>query len=71
LERAKKVGKATKAYKHYSVGKYPPGHIDAMARRWAVKIFLSHLHDAWYRQAYGKAPPAPFPIAIQGHAHRI
>jgi hypothetical protein len=71
LERATKVGKTTEAYKHYSVGKYPPGHIDAMARRWAVKIFLSHLHIAWYEQTHGEPPPAPFPIAIQGHAHRI
>jgi hypothetical protein len=71
LERAKKVGKTTEAYKHYSVGKYPPGHIDAMARRWAVKVFLSHLHMAWYEQAHGKPPPAPFPVQILGHAHLI
>lgn len=46
-----------------------PGHIDARARRYAVKIFLSHLHECWYRQDFGAEPPKPFAISIQGHAH--
>jgi hypothetical protein len=71
LERAQHVGKATEAYKHYSIGKLPPGHIDAMARRWAVKLFLAHLHGQWYQQIHGKPPPLPYPIAILGHAHKI
>ena len=49
----------------------PPGHIQSRARRWAVKIFLSHLHAEMYRRHTGKEPPAPFPIAILGHAHLI
>jgi hypothetical protein len=69
LERATKVNKATEAYKHYSVGKLPPGHIDAMARRWAVKRFLADLHVAWFWTHYGKLPPLPYPVAILGHAH--
>lgn len=48
-----------------------PAHIDARARRYAVKIFLSHLHECWYRQHHGEDPPKPFAIAIQGHAHYI
>jgi hypothetical protein len=71
LERAPKVGKTTEAYKHYSVGKLPPGHIDAMARRWAVKLFLAHLHAEWHQQHFGKPAPLPYPIAILGHAHKI
>jgi hypothetical protein len=69
LELAVKVGKATEAYKHYSTGVLSPGHIDAMARRWAVKLFLANLHGEWYRREFGKEPPAPYPIAILGHAH--
>lgn len=71
LEKAKKVGKNTEAYKHYIKGKLPPGHIHAMAKRFAVKIFLSHLFDKMYREYYKKEPPKPFAIAILGHAHEI
>jgi hypothetical protein len=49
----------------------PPAQIDARARRWAVKIFLSHIQLVWYYQRYGILPPAPYPLAIQGHARLI
>lgn len=48
-----------------------PAHIDARARRYAVKLFLSHLHECWYRQHTGKEPAKPFAIAILNHAHYI
>lgn len=48
-----------------------PGHIDARARRYAVKIFLSHLHECWFRTHFGEEPPKPFAISIQGHAHYL
>lgn len=67
----KKIGKDTDAYKSYSQGKLPPAHIQARAERYAVKIFLSHLHEIWYKKHYGVNPPAPFAIAILGHAHKI
>lgn len=66
-----RVGKDTEAYQHYSAGKLPPGQIDARARRYAVKLFLSHLQGAWYKQHFGVEPPLPYPIAILGHAHMI
>jgi len=66
-----KVGKDTEAYKHLSAGNLPPGQIDARARRYAVKLFLSHMHDQWYRQHFGTAPPLPYPIAHLGHVHFI
>lgn len=52
-----------------AAGKLPPGQIDAQARRWAVKLFLSHLHGEWYRREFGTEPPLPYPVAILGHAH--
>lgn len=67
----KKFDKSTDAYKAYSVGKLPPAHIDARARRYAVKLFLAHLHEVMYRERYGTAPPLPYPIAHLGHAHII
>ena len=64
-----KVSKNTDAHKHYSEGKLPPAQIDARARRYAVKLFLSHLHGEWYKRHFGVDAPLPYPIAILGHAH--
>jgi hypothetical protein len=66
-----KVGKHTEAYQHLIQGKLPPAQIDARARRYAVKMFLSHLHHIWYEIHYGEKPPKPFAIAILNHAHYI
>ena len=52
-----KIGKDTDAYKWYSQGKLPPAHIHARARRYAVKIFLSHFFEVAYEIHYGKRPP--------------
>lgn len=67
----RKIGKDTDAYKAYSVGQLPKGHIHARAKRWAVKLFLAHWHEAAYRARYGTEPPMPYPIAHLGHAHKI
>ena len=66
-----KYNKSTEAYKHLSNGVLPPAQIDARARRYAVKLFLSHLHGAWYEVHFGTKPPLPYPIAHMGHAHFI
>lgn len=74
LER-KKIGKDTEAYKYYKDGKLPPAHLHARARRYACKIFLSHLHYVSHLDFYGVVPPVPFlstPAAINsGHLHFI
>lgn len=66
-----KIGKTTEAYKAYSKGRLPKGHIHARSKRYAVKIFLSHWHAEAYRDHFGKEPPAPFAISQLGHAHMI
>ncbi len=66
-----KIGKTTDAYKSYSKGKLPPAHIHARAKRYAVKLFLSHLHERWYELTYDEKPPLPYPIAILGHVHKV
>lgn len=55
----KKIDKSTEAYKHYMTGKLPPAHIHARARRYAVKIFISHLHEVWYEIEFGRKPDKP------------
>ena len=44
-----------------------PAHIHARAKRWAVKIFISHLHQVWYKHEHGVEPPTPYPIQYLGH----
>lgn len=49
----------------------PPAQIHARARRYAVKMFLSHLHEVWYETHFKRRVPNPFVIEHMGHAHRI
>lgn len=67
------VGKTTEAYKSYSIGKLPKGHMHERARRYAVKIFLSHLHHVMYRDYFEVDPPKPFIFQDpnNGHTHFI
>jgi hypothetical protein len=67
----KRVGKETQAYKHYQKGRLSPGHIHGRAKRWTVKLFLSHWHTVAYFLRYGQLPTRPYPIGILGHAHLI
>ena len=68
-QRVDTVAKNTDAYKYYSTGKLPPAHIDARARRFAVKMFLSDLHAVWYYLTYNKVAPRPYTIDHLGHTH--
>ena len=52
-------------------GMLPDAQIDAQARRYAVKIFLSHWHEIAYWNEFDKAPAAPYIIEHGGHAHYI
>lgn len=61
----------TESYGWYKKGMLPPAHIDARARRYAVKLFLSHLHGEWHQRKFGIPAPLPYPIAFGGHAHII
>jgi hypothetical protein len=49
----------------------PPAQIDARARRYAVKLFLSHMHGEWFRRHFKSEPPMPYPIAFMGHVHYV
>ena len=66
-----KIGKSTDAYKAYSTGLLPPGHIHARAKRWTVKLFLGHWHTVAYTIKMGTTPPKPYVMTILGHGHEI
>jgi hypothetical protein len=68
---AKKFGEDTDARKHLEAGRLPPAHIHARAKRYAVKMFLSHLHHVWFKHHFRKDPPMPFAIAHLNHVHMI
>jgi len=55
----------------YATGKLPKSHIHERSKRYAVKLFLAHLHEIWYWHEFGKSPPLPYPIAHLGHAHKV
>ena len=67
LETRQIRDKATRAT--YEAGRLPAGRLDLRARRWAVKLFLSHYHREAYVGRFGTEPPLPYPIAHLGHAH--
>ena len=48
----------------------PPAHIHSMARRFVVKLFLSHYHEVGKRLE-GKEPPEPYVIAHLGHIDKV
>lgn len=49
----------------------PPAHINERAKRYAVKLFLSHFFEIGYELTHGEKPPAPFVIAHMGHIDYI
>jgi len=56
----------------YEAGRLPDGRIDLRARRYAVKLFLSHLHFVMFEDRFGEPPPKPYVLTVEGgHAHFI
>ena len=75
-DRAKEIletknWRVNKTSNHLKEGVLPPAQIDAQARRFAVKIFLSHFHAVWYEDHYKKPAPRPYTIAHMDHVHEI
>ncbi|GIV50235.1 MAG: hypothetical protein KatS3mg038_2198 [Candidatus Kapaibacterium sp.] len=63
----KKYRTDTGAYEALSQGRLPQGQIHARARRFAVKIFLSHLHAVMYEDYYGRPAPRPYVVEFLHH----
>lgn len=68
---AKKFDPTTDAYKHYMEGHLPPARIHMRAKRWAVKMFLSHMQAVWWEHATGTKPRAPYIMAKAPHGDYI
>jgi hypothetical protein len=66
----KRVGKDTEAYKWYAKGMLPPGHIHARAKRYAVKLMMSHLHHVMHLAHFGTPPPKPY-ILVHGNDEHV
>ena len=62
--------KGTDSYNSLKSGKLPKAHIDARARRYATKLFISHWHYVAYVLKFKKDPPSPYVIQYMGH-HRF
>ena len=63
----KNYGKTTDAYAAYSQGKLPKAHINARAKRWTVKLFLSHVYEEMYREEYKELPPMYYTFEHMDH----
>lgn len=67
----KKNFKANMTRAKLETGKLSDAQIDAQARRFAVKIFLSHYHAVAYQAHHGTPAPRPYIIAHGDHVHEI
>lgn len=67
----KRYGAETQAKKYYEQGKLPPAHIHARAKRYAVKLFISHLQHVWWETSTGEKPVKPYVLTHMEHAHYI
>jgi hypothetical protein len=64
----KNYSKGTDTYKAYIEGKIPNTQINARARRWVQKIFISHLFEEMYRVRYNELPPRYY-VFEHGEGH--
>lgn len=67
----KKFRPGTGARAAYESGKLPPAHVHARAKRWAVKQFLAHYHEAAWFSQFGTLPAKPYAAAHLDHVHPI
>lgn len=65
------IGKDKRARSVYEAGMLPPAHLHSRAKRYAVKLFLSHYQQVAYEIRYNVKPPAPYVMVHGGHAHYI
>ncbi len=60
----------TERWKHWQSGKLCPANIHDRARRWTVKMFLSHLHEVMYWDFYQTDIPVPYIFRPEQGDHR-
>lgn len=64
--------------KVYESGMLPAGRIELRSRRYAVKLFLAHLHHVMFEDRFGEPPPKPYifterakALGLGDHTHYI
>lgn len=69
----KRIGEDTEARKAYQEGRLPAAHIHARAKRYTVKVFLSHYWLVLYQLTHGQPAPRPWILQHGGpeHEHEI
>ena len=66
-----KISPSAETFELYYNGYLNKAHILNRAKRWAAKIFLSHIHDAMYIDEKGELPPVPYVFTHGGHCRYI
>jgi hypothetical protein len=56
-------------WKDWEAGKLCPQHLHDWARRVAVKLFLSHLHQVMFEDYHGRKAPEPYVFRSNGEDH--
>lgn len=69
--KEKNFSKDTATKKLLLEGKLSPAHINSRAKRYAVKIFLTHFFEACYIYTNQEKPPVIYPIAHMDHVDYI
>lgn len=69
--KEKNFSKDTATKKLLLEGKLSPAHINSRAKRYAVKIFLTHFFEACYIYVNQEQPPVIYPIAHMDHEDYI
>ena len=67
LLKSKNFDKGKETTKLLQEGKLGNAHLAARASRYAVKLFISHVHEAMYYDVYRTQAPMPYIIEIGGH----
>ena len=61
----------TQRIQHWREGRLAPAHIHDRARRWVVKLFLSHIHRVMHLDFHGTEPPKPYVLTLPNHVHEV
>jgi hypothetical protein len=62
----------TDARKHYEAGHLPPARIHLRAKRYAVKLFIAHLHEVMWFTEFNTLAPLPYVLDhVAGHSHYV
>lgn len=67
---SKTFDKSTVTYESYSHGRLSAGHIEARARRWAVRVFIVHLFEIMYMDRHHAPAPMFYPLVHMGDQHK-